>query len=233
MIPFLVAAAVAAAPVATPGQCPDVLTAEAYQCKAMRAVRSGNSAEAAEMFEQGAGLAGAHEQAARMLAAAGNLRISAEQPDRAAADLDKALAMAGLDGPQRGEALLDRARAAAAKGDLPTARSRLTDAVSLIPEDPFLWYFSAAVAMREGNASVAQSSIAKALALAPTDPTILFEAGHVAHYAGDDVAARSYWQQAADRDPHGQSGKSAREALALLPAPLVIKEAPATAPKKN
>jgi len=233
MIAFLVAAAVAAAPVATPGQCPDVLTAEAYQCKAMRAVRSGNSAEAAEMFEQGAGLAGAHEQAARMLAAAGNLRISAEQPDRAAADLDKALAMAGLDGPQRGEALLDRARAAAAKGDLPTARSRLTDAVSLIPEDPFLWYFSAAVAMREGNASVAQSSIAKALALAPTDPTILFEAGHVAHYAGDDVAARSYWQQAADRDPHGQSGKSAREALALLPAPLVIKEAPATAPKKN
>jgi len=233
MIPFLVAAAVAAAPVATPGQCPDVLTAEAYQCKAMRAVRSGNSAEAAEMFEQGAGLAGAHEQAARMLAAAGNLRISAEQPDRAAADLDKALAMAGLDGPQRGEALLDRARAAAAKGDLPTARARLTDAVSLIPEDPFLWYFSAAVAMREGNASVAQSSIAKALALAPTDPTILFEAGHVAHYAGDDVAARSYWQQAADRDPHGQSGKSAREALALLPAPLVIKEAPATAPKKN
>ena len=73
----------AAAPSA-PGQCPDVLTAEAYQCKAMRAVRGGNSAEAAEMFEQGAGLAAAREQAAKMLAAAGNLWISADQPDKAA-----------------------------------------------------------------------------------------------------------------------------------------------------
>jgi hypothetical protein len=33
--------------------------------------------------------------------------------------------------------------------------------------------------------------------------------------------------QALERDPKGASGKSAREALALLPAPLVIKEAPA------
>jgi tetratricopeptide (TPR) repeat protein len=231
MIPFLVAAAVAAAPIATAGQCPDVLTAEAYQCKAMQAAGSGNSAEAARMFEEGAGLAGAREQAAKKHAAAGKVWIAADQPDKAAAALDKALSMTGLDGPQRGEALLDRARAAEAKGDLATARARLTDAASLIPEDPFLWYFSAAVAMREGNASVAQSSIAKALALAPTDPTILFEAGHVAHYSGDDVAARTYWRQAADRDPHGESGKSAREALALLPAPLVIKEPPATAPK--
>ena len=227
MIPFLVAAAMAAAA----PQCPDVLTAEAYKCKAMQAVASGNSAAAAEMFEHGASVAGAREQAARMLAAAGNLWISAEQPDKAAADLDKALAMTGLEGSQRGEALLDRARAAEAKGDLATARTRLNDAVSLIPEDPFLWYFSAALAMREGSASAAQSAIAKALALAPTDPTILFEAGHVAHFAGDDAGARSYWQQAADRDPHGESGKSARDALALLPAPLVIKEPPA--PKKN
>jgi tetratricopeptide (TPR) repeat protein len=185
------------------------------------------------MFEQGAGLAAAREQAAKMLAAAGNLWISGDQPDKAAADLDKALAMTGLEGAQRGEALLDRARAAEAKGDLPSARARLNDAVSLIPDDPFLWYFSAALAMREGNTPLAQSAIAKALALAPTDPTVLFEAGHVAHYAGDDARARSYWQQAADRDPHGESGKSAREALTMLPAPLVIKEPPAAAPKKN
>jgi tetratricopeptide (TPR) repeat protein len=159
------------------------------------------------------------------------LWISADQPDKAAIDLDKALELSGLEGAQRGEALLDRARAAEAKGDLANARARLNDAVSLIPEDPFLWYFSAALAMREGNTPAAQAAIAKALAMAPADPTILFEAGHVAHFAGDDTVARKYWQQAADRDPRGASGKAAREALALLPTPLTIKEAPAPAPK--
>jgi tetratricopeptide (TPR) repeat protein len=229
MIPLFLAAAVAAA---TP-QCPSVLTAEAFTCKAMQAQKGGEAGAAAQLFEQGAGVAGAREQAARMLAAAGNLWISVDQPDKAAADLDKALALDALQGPQKGEALLDRARAAQAKGELTTARARVTDAESLIPEDPFLWYFSAALAMREGNTPLAQSAIATALALAPTDPTVLFEAGHVAHYAGDDARARSYWQQAAGRDPHGESGKSAREALTMLPAPLVIKEPPAAAPKKN
>jgi tetratricopeptide (TPR) repeat protein len=228
MIPFIIAAAVAAA---TP-QCPSVLTAEAFTCKAMQAQKDGNSAQAAQLFEQGAGVAGAREQAARMLAAAGNLWIAADQPEKAAADLDKALAFDALQGPQRGEALLDRARAAQAKGELSIARARVTEAEPLIAEDPFLWYFSAALAMREGNAALAQSAIAKALALAPTDPTVLFEAGHVAHFAGDDARARTYWQQAADRDPHGESGQSAREALAMLPAPLVIKEPPAAAPRK-
>jgi tetratricopeptide (TPR) repeat protein len=227
MIPLIIAAAVAAA---SP-QCPSVLTAEAYTCKAMQAVKSGDSATAAQMFEQGAGFADARENAAKMLAAAGNLWISADQPDKAASDLDKALAMDALQGPQRGEAMLDRARAAEAKGDLATARGKVAEATSLIPDDPFLWYFSAGLAIREGNTPVAQSAIAKALALAPGDATVLFEAGHVAHFAGDDTAARNYWNQALERDPNGPSGKSAREALALLPAPLTIKEPPATAPK--
>jgi tetratricopeptide (TPR) repeat protein len=228
MIPLLLAAAAAASP-----PCPMVLTAEAYTCKAMAAVRSGDEARAAEMFEQGASVAAAREQAARMLAAAGNLWIAADQPDKAAADLDKALALDALQGPQRGEALLDRARASEARGDIATARARINEAAALIPEDPFLWYFSAALAMREGNAALARSAIDKALALAPTDPTVLFEAGHVAHFAGDDSAARNYWNQALARDPKGAAGKSAREALALLPAPLVIREAPASpAPKR-
>jgi tetratricopeptide (TPR) repeat protein len=223
MIPFLVAAAVAAA---SP-QCPDVLTAEAYSCKGLQAMGNGDPAKAAQMFEQGAGVAPAGDpQAARMLAAAGNLWIAAGQPDKAAVDLDKALALVGLQGPQRGEALLDRARAAEAKGDLPSARARISEAAALIPKDPFLWYFSAALAIREGDKATAESAIAKALALAPADPTILFEAGHVAHFTGDDVGARDYWQRTIERDPNGSTGKGAREALALLPAPLTVKTEP-------
>ena len=56
----------------------------------------------------------------------------------------------------------------------------------MIPDDPFYWYFSAALAIREGDADTAQSSIGKALKLAPSDPAILFEAGHVADFDGDD-----------------------------------------------
>jgi tetratricopeptide (TPR) repeat protein len=227
MIPIFLAAAVAAAA----PQCADVLTTEAYACKGLQAMGSGDPAKAAQMFEEGAGVAPSGDpQQARMLAAAGNLWISADQPDKAAADLDKALALTGLDSAQRGEALLDRARAAEAKGELTTARARVNDATPLIANDPFLWYFSAALAMREGNTPLAQSSIAKALTLGPGDPTILFEAGHVAHFAGDDTAARNYWTQALERDPNGPAGKSARDALALLPTPLTIKEAPAKNP---
>ena len=225
MIPFFLAAAVAAA---APQQCPDVLTSQAYSCKALQAIDKGDPAAAAQMFEQGAGVAPAGDaQAARLLAAAGNMWIAAGEAAKAAADLDKALALTGLEGAQRGEALLDRARAAEAAGDVAAARARVNEAAPLIPNDPFLWYFSAALGMREGDAAAAQAAIAKALALAPADATVLFEAGHVAHFAGDDVGARDYWQRAIERDPNGVAGKAAREALVLLPTPLTVRTDPA------
>ena len=168
-------------------------------------------------------------KAARLWAAAGNLWIAAGQPGKAAFDLDRALAQ-GISGPERGEVLLDRARAAEAQGDLKTARTRLNDARAMIAEDPFYWYFSAALAIRENDAATAQSSIGEALKLAPSDPTVLFEAGHVAHFAGDETKARYYWQQAASADPNGQSGKAAREALGMLAAPATVTK-PAQPPK--
>ncbi len=51
-----------------------------------------------------------------------------------------------------------------------------------ISDDPFYWYFSAALAIREQDTATAQAAIGKALTLAPSDPTILFEAGHVAAF---------------------------------------------------
>ena len=68
----------------------------------------------------------------RMLAAAGNMWIAAGQPGKAALALDKALAGTGLLADQRGEALLDRARAAEAQGDLKTARAKVTAAAKSI-----------------------------------------------------------------------------------------------------
>ena len=223
---LLLAADLAAAPA---GACPDVVTPDAFVCRALEASNSGKPEAAATAFEQAAlATADGDPAKARMLAAAGNMWIAANQPGKAALALDKALAGTALQAEQRGEALLDRARAAEAQNDLKTARAKLNEAAATISADPFYWYFSAALAIREGHAPTAQYAIGRALSLAPTDPTILFEAGHVAHFAGDVAKARSYWTQASQLDANGPVGKAALEALKLLTTPPQVRAAPVT-----
>ena len=225
MIMILAAALAAAAPAASiDAACPDVVTPEAFVCRALDASKAGRSEAAATAFEQAALATDDKDPGKfRMLAAAGNMWIAAGQPGKAALALDRALAGSALQAEQRGEALLDRARAAEAQNDLKTARARLNEAAQTISEDPFYWYFSAALAIRELDKSTAQNSINRALSLAPTDPTVLFEAGHVAHFVGDQAKARDYWTRAAAADPAGSIGKAARAALALPPAPVTPK----------
>jgi tetratricopeptide (TPR) repeat protein len=216
MISFLIAASIAAA-APSAAACPDLVTPEALVCRALEAQKSGNTVAAAQSFEEAAKASPEKEPGtARLWAAAGNLWIAADQPGKAALDLDRALALPGLEAEQRGEALLDRARAAEAQNDLKTARAKLTEAVATISSDPFYWYFSAALAIREGDQATAQTAIGKALSLAPSDPAILFEAGHVAHFVGNDDQARSYWMRAAGSDPGGEVGKAAAKAVEML-----------------
>jgi len=243
LIPFILAAAVAtAAPAQAPKAlitgtttrkaCPDLVTPDALVCRALDAESKGENASAAQGFEEAAKAAGDKDpKTARMYAAAGNLWIAANQSAKAAADLDKALALNGLDGKQRGQALLDRARAAEEQGDLVTARARLNEAKVTISDDPFYWYFSAALALRERDGATAQSAITQALTLAPTDPVVLFEAGHVADFNGNDDQARSYWTRSAEADPNGPVGKAAGKAVEMLGVTPVVKTDPA--PAKN
>ena len=228
MIPFLIAAAVAAA--APAGGCPDVVTPEALVCRALQAQKAGNAESAAQAFEEAAKASSDKDPAtARMWAAAGNMWIAAGQPGKAALALDRALALPGLQAEQRGEALLDRARAAEAQNDLKTARAKLNQAAASISADPFYWYFSAALAIREGDKATAQSAIAKALSLAPSEPAVLFEAGHVAHFLGNVDQARSYWMRAAASDPNGKVGKTAAKAVEMLGVtPTVKVQAPSS-----
>ena len=215
MIPSLVLALAAAAP--APAACPEVVTPDALVCRALQAQQSGNEEAAAQAFEEAAKASPDKDpKTARLYAAAGNLWIAANQPGKAALDLDKALALPGLEAEQHGEALLDRARAAEAQSDLKTARAKVTEAAQSIADDPFYWYFSAALAIREGDHATATAAIGKALTLAPSDPTILFEAGHVADFNGDDDQARSYWMRAAGSDPGGPVGKAAAKAVEML-----------------
>jgi tetratricopeptide (TPR) repeat protein len=214
---LLLAAAAAAATPAKASACPDLVTPAALVCDALQSEKKSDHAGAARGFEEAAKASSDKDpKTARMYAAAGNLWIAAKEPGKAALDLDKALALPGLEAEQRGEALLDRARAAEAQDDLKTARAKANEAAQTISGDPFYWYFSAALAIRENDRSTAQMAIGKALSLAPSDPTILFEAGHVADFLGDDDKARSYWTRAAAGDPNGEIGKAAAKAVELL-----------------
>ena len=220
---FAIAAAIAtAAPQAA--ACPDVVTPDALVCRALEAQKSGKSEDAAQSFEEAAKASSDKDpRTARMWAAAGNLWITVDQPGKAALDLDRALAMPGLEAEQRGEALLDRARAAEAQDDLRTARAKANEAAASISDDPFFWYFSAALAIRENDHTAAKAAIGKALTLAPSDPALLFEAGHVADFDGDDEAARGYWMRAAGSDPTGPIGKAAAKAVEMLGVTPVLK----------
>lgn len=223
MLILTLAAAALAAAAPQASACPNLVTTDAFVCRAMEAQRGGDSEAAALAFEEAAKASPESDpKTARLYAAAGNMWVSAGQPGKAALALDRALSMKGLEAEQRGEALLDRARAAEAQGDLRTARAKLNEAAQTISGDPFYWYFSAALAIRENDVVTARSAIAKALSLAPTDPTILFEAGHVAHFAGDDAEARSYWMRAAGSDS-GEIGKAAAKAVEMLGVTPVVK----------
>ncbi len=232
MILFFAAAALAvqgaAAPAATP--CASVLTHQAQSCLAIEASKAGRFAESATAFESAADLLPASDPARdRALAAAGNMWIAANQPGRAAVALDRALA-GGLKAEQHGLALLDRARAAEAQGDLKTARAKVTEAAKTISEDPYLWFFSAALAIREEDIPSAKASINRALAMVPDSPEVMFEAGHIFKAAGEDAKAREYWTKAIAADPKGPAGKAAREALAMTEAPLTVTNQVATRP---
>lgn len=221
---FLLAAVLAAAAPAATASCPALVTPEALVCRALEAQQGGDNAAAARAFEDAAKTSSDKDPAtARMYAAAGNLWLAAGEPGKAALNLDKALALPGLQAEQRGEALLDRARAADAQNDLKTARARANEAAETISEDPFYWYFSASLAIRENDPATAEIAIGKALTLAPSDPTILFEAGHVAHFKGDDEKARGYWMRAAGSDPDGDVGKAAAKAVEMLGVTPVMK----------
>ncbi|MEO6249045.1 MAG: hypothetical protein ABIO85_10790 [Sphingomicrobium sp.] len=153
----------------------------------------------------------------------GNLRLAAGDSTGAARDFDHALGIIGGSDLERGELLLDLARAAQAGGDVAIADTRSAEAARLIPADPFLWYFRTTLAVSAGDVPRAKLAIAHALRLAPADPTLLFESGHVAQLAGEESAAREAWQKALAADPTGRSGQLAREALGLAGVPLTVK----------
>lgn len=147
---------------------------DARLCLAQAYVAGERWAAAATAFTQAADDAtrAGDERAAHLRVQAGNSWLAADNAASAIAALDAALALATMSEGLRGEALIDRARAHVAAGDLKAARIDLDRGIALVPEDPFAWYASASLAAREGDLVRARKEIAKAAVLAPDDAGI-------------------------------------------------------------
>ena len=144
---------------------------------------------------------------------AGNAALAGDEPARARAAFDRALALPGLSDEMKGEVHLDRARAAVAANDLIAAKDDLEQATSLVSRDPLGWLLRANLARRMKDLPLAFSAIRQAAALTPGDPAIAYEAGNIAAAAGQMDDARAAWTRAVNIAADSDAGQAAALAL--------------------
>jgi len=144
---------------------------------------------------------------------AGNAALAGDEPARARAAFDRALALSGLSDEMKGEVHLDRARANVASNDMPAARADLEQATILVPRDALGWLLRANLARKMNDMPLAFSAIRQASSLSPDDASIAFEAGNIAAAAGNMDDARAAWTRAATAAPDSDAGKAAALAL--------------------
>jgi len=245
MILLSLAVAAAAAPSVSPEQarfeaCADLVERDAAraleEANAWRLVGGGAIARQCEGMAYAALLrwlpaATAFEAAARdaetksdgratgLWVQAGNAALAANDPARAKAAFDAALARGQAVGTDLGEIHLDRARARFASGDKQGARDDMDSALKLVPADPLAWLLSATLARESGDLVRARADIEEAAKRSPDDAQVALEAGNIAILSGSDEAARTAWEAAVKTAPDSPAGKAAREALARLGNP--------------
>ncbi|WP_066781706.1 hypothetical protein [Sphingomonas sp. CCH5-D11] len=177
-------------------------------------------AQAAPAFEEAArGSELARDgAAARYWALAGNAWLAGQEPAKARAALDAALAAGTLTGLARGEAALDRARALVALDELKLARGDLDLALKDAADDPLAWLLSATLARRTGDLARAKIDIGQALRRSADDAQVQLEAGNIAAASGDEAGAKAAWTEAARLAPDRPAGQSATRALSQFAA---------------
>ena len=193
----------------------------AHQCLGITYATELRWSAAASEFEAAArGGEIAHDRrTANSWAQAGNAWLAAGEPMKARGALNAALAIGTLEGLQRGEANLDRARAFVASGDLADARADLDRACVDAAADPLAWLLSATLARRMNDLPRAKKDIAEALHRAGDDASVQLEAGNIAAATGDEAGAKLAWQRAVSIKPDGVAGRAARNALKQFDSP--------------
>ena len=187
----------------------------ARQCAGLAYAAERSWAAAATEFEAAARAAeiARDTRSALYWSQAGNAWLAGGEPAKARVALDAALAGDTLPTFERGEALLDRARALVATDDPGAARADLDRALIAVPEDPLAWLLSATLARRVKDAPRARKDIGEALRRSPDDASVQLEAGNIAALSGDEAGARAAWAQAARLAPNAPAGQQALAAL--------------------
>jgi tetratricopeptide (TPR) repeat protein len=208
----------------------------ARQCLGLALSALGRWAPAATAFEQAAHDAEAASDARRtdFWVQAANAWLAGGDGRHAMADFDAALLTPNLSDQLRGEVHLDRGRAQVALGNPAAARTEIDHALQLVPNDPFAWYLSAALARRENNLVRAGTDIARARALSPDSPDITLLAGTIAGLGGHMDEAERLYRQVVQSAPNSDAGHQAQASLATMhevevPAPAATTPAQPTA----
>ncbi|WP_454885782.1 tetratricopeptide repeat protein [Sphingomonas oryzagri] len=204
----------------------------AAQCLGIARSAGGDWKGALDAFTTGATLADqTHDglASANLWVSAGNAALAGGEFETARVDLSTAIASPLLPDPLKGEAYVDRARAAVGAGDTGAARADLDQAVKLVPADPMAWLLSATLARRIGDTTRARTDINEAMMRAPNQSDILYEAGNIAATAGDMDDARAQWTRASTAEPDSDAAKRAKAELAASGGPATKPAAPSRA----
>ncbi len=190
----------------------------AAACLGLAYARDQQFDQAATHFAAAGGKADAEKdpRAPRFWAQAGNAAIASGNGVTAVVLMNKALDNPIVVGAERGEMLIDRARAKVAFDDPNGAVTDLADARKLAPENPTAWLLSATLSRRMNVLAGALSFIETAAKLAPRNPAVALEAGNIAAAAGDDAAAKRQWEQVLAIAPNSKAAATARTQLAVL-----------------
>jgi tetratricopeptide (TPR) repeat protein len=190
----------------------------ARQCLGLALAALERWAPAATAFEQAAREAEGASDPRRtdFWVQAANAWLAGGDGQHAMADFDAALLTPNLSDQLRGEVHLDRGRAQVALGNPPAARAEIDHALQLVPNDPFAWYLSAALARRENNLARAGTDIARARVLSPDSPDIMLLAGTIAGLGGNMAEAERLYRQIVQTAPSSDAGHQAQESLATM-----------------
>ncbi|MEO8723351.1 MAG: hypothetical protein ABI395_07490 [Sphingobium sp.] len=194
----------------------------ALQCRGFAHARTEDWDQSVAAFDAAAGeaeKAGSSADAARLWGQAGNAALAGGKAEAAIGYFDAALGHGAMSDIAKGEVYLDRARAGVMLGRDPAARDDLNKAVALVSQDPLAWLLSATLARRMNDLPRASADIAQAAALAGDDPSVMLEQGNIAMLSGNEVQARSLWQNIIAHAPDGAAAKAANAALAQLSEP--------------
>jgi tetratricopeptide (TPR) repeat protein len=144
----------------------------------------------------------------------GNAWLLAGQPQKAESSFDLALALS----PKDQDALLDRARARAARKNWSGADSDLSAVLAQDPDRADILVLRASARHALGRKAEAMADIARALEVQPGYSEALVERGAMKLEAGDQIGARADWEQVVRDAPNGAAAAAARDRLADLDA---------------